>query len=80
MKNKFLNANKGLKTKFDASKVKFKSTFNRAKKLGVDLNNTTEWIKKDNTIYKISFISYKSKVTGRYTEVLDLLPMIILKK
>ena len=80
MKNKYLNANNGLKRKFDASKVKFKSTFNRAKKLGVDLNNTTEWIKKDNTIYKISFSSYKSKVTGRYTEVLDLFPMIILKK
>lgn len=50
MKNLILKANNGLKTKFNTEVIKFKKTFKKAEKLGIDLNNTNEFFKKDGVI------------------------------
>lgn len=78
--NLIKQANDGLITKFDTSIIKYKNTFKQAEKLGVDLNNTNYCFKKDGFVWGISFIGYKSKVTGRYTEIINLLPLVRLKK
>lgn len=77
-----LNANKGLKTKFDPSVVKFKKTFKIALKMGVDLNNTNEYFKKDGFVWKVSFVSghHSKSLGGRYFEVISLIPTLTLKK
>jgi len=79
MKNIIQTANNGLKTKFDASKVKFKKTFANAKKLGVDLNDTMVFIKKDGFVWKVSFVTGNYSRTGRYFESVQLLPYIRLR-
>ena len=84
MKNLILTANEGLKTKFDASQVRFKKTFKQAERLGINLNNTTQFIKKDGFIWKISFISGKYEgnhsAKGRYFESVQLLPWLEIKQ
>lgn len=82
MKNLILLANNGLKTKFDASQVKFKKTFKQAEKLGVDLNNTNQYFKKDGIVWKVSFVSgnYSKKLGGKYFESIQLHPFLSLKK
>jgi hypothetical protein len=82
MKNIILTVNNGLKTKFNANQVKYKKTFLKAKKLDIDLNNTNIFIKTnfgfDNQPFfaKVSFIQYKSKITGKLTESITLLPYL----
>lgn len=78
MKNIILTAQNGLRTQFDASQIKFKKTFKKAKKLGIELNKTTEFIKKDGIIWKIHFI--KGNYKGRYWEEIYLIPYLELKK
>lgn len=73
------NINDGLKTKLDVSHLKFKSTFSKAKKLGVDLENTTKFFKKDGWIYLVSVTAFKYKSDGRYRENVDVLPFLKLK-
>jgi hypothetical protein len=82
MKNIILTVNNGLKTKFNPNIVKYKKTFVQAKKLGIDLNNTNVFIKTNfgfdsQPFYaKVSFIQYKSKITGKLTESITLLPYL----
>ena len=78
MKNQILNINNGLKNKFNPSVVKFKKTFKQAEKLGIDLNNTTEYIKRDGFYWKISFTcgNYSKSLGGRYFEGINLLPVL----
>lgn len=76
MNNIILTIQNGLRTKFDASQVKFKKTFAKAKKHGIDLNDTTLFIKKDAFYYKVSFVSGVYKSTGKYWEDLILLPFL----
>jgi hypothetical protein len=84
MENLISTANEGLKTNFDVTQVKFKKTFLDAKKLGIDLNSTTNYIKRDGFVWKVSFISgnytgnHSSK--GRYFESIQLIPWLKLKK
>lgn len=81
MKNIILSANNGLKTKFDASNIKFKKTLQAAKKEGIDLNNTTQFIKRGGHVYKISVICahYSKHLGGRYYESFSLIPWLKLK-
>jgi hypothetical protein len=78
MYNIILTANNGLKTKFDARQVRFKKTFAAAKKSGVDLNNTTAFIKRDGFVWKVSVVSgrYSKKLGGHYFEVFSLIPWL----
>lgn len=69
-----LKANNGLKTKFDTSSIKFKNTFAKAKKLGVDLNNTTKMFKKNGTIFLVSVTQYSHK--GRNYESVNVFPYL----
>ena len=73
------NINDGLKTKLDVSSLRFKKTFREAKKLGVDLNNTTKFFKKDNWIYLVSITAFKYKSDGRYRESVHVYPFLQLK-
>jgi hypothetical protein len=82
MKNLILTANNGLKTKFDASKIRFKKTFVAAKKVGVDLKNTNTFFKKDGYVWKVSVVSgrHSKELGGHYFESFSLLPWLRLKK
>lgn len=73
------NINDGLKTKLDVSSLKFKKTFSDAKKLGIDLNTTNKFFKKDGWIYLISVSSFKYKCDGRYRESVNVHPFLQLK-
>lgn len=73
------NINDGLKTKLDISNLKFKKTFAEAKKLGVDLQNTTKFFKKDGWIYIVSVNAFKYKCDGKYRETVSVHPFIKLK-
>ena len=70
------NINDGLKTKLDVSNLKFKSTFAKAKKLGVDLENTTKFFKKDGWIYLVSVSAFKYKSDGKYRESVSVYPFL----
>ena len=74
------NINDGLKTKLEVSNLKFKSTFLKAKKLGVDLENTTKFFKKDGGIYLVSVSAFKYKCDGRYRESVSVHPFLNLRK
>jgi hypothetical protein len=74
------NINDGLKTKLDVSNLKFKSTFAKAKKLGVDLENTTKFFKKDGCIYLVSITAFKYECDGKYRETVTFHPFLQLKK
>jgi DNA replicative helicase MCM subunit Mcm2 (Cdc46/Mcm family) len=82
MKNLILTANNGLKTKFDASQIRFSKTFADAKKAGVDLNNTNIFFKKDGFVWKVSVVSgrHSKKLGGHYFESFSLLPWLRLQK
>lgn len=82
MNNLILLANNGLKTKFDASVVRFKKTFKEAEKLGVDLNNTTQYFKRDGIVWKVSFVSGRlpKRLGGKYFEMIQLYPELTLRK
>ncbi len=73
----FLKIQTGLRTKFNSNEVKFKKTFKDAQKLGVDLNNTTEIIKKDGLYQMVLFTSgtYSKSLGGRYWERISLIPL-----
>lgn len=70
------NINDGLKTKLDVNNLKFKSTFAKAKKLGVDLENTTKFFKKDGWIYLVSVSAFKYKCDGKYRESVSVHPFL----
>ena len=74
---KIYKIQQGLRTKFDYSRVKFKKTFQHNLKRGIDLKNTTEYIKKDGFYYKLLFISgnYDRSLGGRYFEEVILVPV-----
>lgn len=72
--------NDGLKTKLDTSNLKFKSTFAKAKKLGVDLENTTKFFKKSGWVYLVSVTAFKYKCDGRYRETVNVYPFLDLRK
>lgn len=78
---KILNIQNGLRTKFNASNIRFKKTFKEAEKLGVDLNDATEVVKKDGQYQKVVFVSgFRSKhLGGRYCEKIYLLPIMQIK-
>ena len=73
----YLTIQTGLKTKFNSNEVKFQKTFKEAQKLGINLNNTTEIIKKDGLYQLVSFTSgtYSKKLGGRYWERISLIPL-----
>lgn len=73
------NINDGLKTKLDVSNLKFKKTFSDAKKLGVDLNETTKFFKKGGWIYLVSITAFKYNCDGRYRETVRVHPFLKLK-
>lgn len=73
------NINDGLKTKLDVTDLKFKSTFKKAKKLGIDLKNSTKFFKKDNWIYMISITAFRYKSDGRYRESVNVHPYLQLR-
>lgn len=75
-KNFIKNINDGLKTKLDTTNLKFKSTFAKAKKLGVDLENTTKFFKKDGWIYLVSVTAFKYKCDGKYRESVSVHPFL----
>lgn len=74
------NINDGLKTKLDVSKLKFKSTFAKAKKLGIDLENTTKFFKKDGWVYLVSVNAFRYECDGRYRETVNVHPFLELKR
>lgn len=71
--------NDGLKTKLDVTNLKFKKTFKDAEKLGVDLNTTNKFFKKDGWIYSVSVTAFKYKTDGRYRETVNVMPYLKLK-
>ena len=74
-----LMADKGLKTKFDPSALRFRNTFQKALELGVDLNNTNVCFKRDGVVYKVT--AYRTiNGTKRFKEVVYVVPVLILKQ
>lgn len=73
------NINDGLTTKLDVSNLKFKSTFLKAKKLGIDLSTTNKFFKKNGMIYLVTVQGFKYS-DGKYRESVNVHPFLHLKK
>ena len=73
------NINDGLKIKLDVSNLKLKSTFAKAKKLGIDLNNTNKFFKKDGCVYIVITTAFKYKSDGKYRESVSVYPYLNLQ-